>query len=1787
MPQQTAAPPVEAVSQKQATQAVSAFKDFIYSGNQQKKNEFLKIYKPEQTNEFVNALDAEFKKQILDDRTLGPMVIAYANAFNCKVYISMTEFIAVVEGIRNLVVANDTTTLEIWKQGPAALRYAKDAQGNPDKESNARADAFVKDFVEPLIRICESNVNSEAQLRINEAAFEAAGRFMALIETVKTQEGKTSTPAELKAKHAEALEIAKGTLAVMAANRANDGSFTPGFIDAFKMALGEQCAECANMVSAFESDRKDKGIDKLAYKDFAEMFDRIPTLFTRLLAPGHMDNYDGTARAFGPNLTNAVHSYLELYARQTEEIASVQSLNKRLGEVRQFVVTRGLGQFVATDTKEPLQSVIDDWQKRLDANPNREQRSKLNSGIPDIATLEDIEINMIINRRRARAVLDGNNDYYRTIGTQRWVPKLNAIVASVNNYVNDPMTGEFAKGLLKKEGMDNMPLQLGELADLVQQMDMETVATLKTLDRLLVTTPIDREQTRLDAITRIFDRLDGSINTLTGKMKAFYPGADGNALRASVAERFMIPFVVPVAGMDPVTALRARYEAMAKDRAFLEFRGRFASDITDYISALNTLKTASPGETFLKASRLEEAMKARALFLGLAGDTEMKRLLPEINKLLAAGNDTELRSLLKGIGVKPEDVKNLLAKENKKQLDITDVAKLQFENSNQTAAVRLEYAYGIYTLLNQHYGKNWARILPGKPAEMAKVCAMIDGLSSLPAPYASNVLGKIGTNLLKNYDDVSIGILATSIAESSQIFLGGDHYHLLIEYYNTLPRNIDRMFPDITAVQAERREPPGYDVRIRTPAEDPNFDLFVPGADMSVQVPKRIYSGVSVRGILRLATAPEVVEAPAAVPDFMERMSNFMDKYMVEGNVNLPLPYIRIPMLIHNIGLLAPDKLPPVGEMLSFDITGNMDINSIYTATQIGKESSATTTINAAQNFVREGATTVARESYRITKGTGMDASQAGIIEIQNLLVNRTHAPVPPKVLQSFYDQNPGLKDKLDKLGANDQAREKLYELLTSTKFTDVTEYRNAGITVGRGDKVTPGQGILTDVPVYPRLDAGDKVTLGPDSMQWLQDYVRQAGAAGTPKQLRVSQRSYNVNTMSFDFEQKGSLLQTIGTVFSGTAPKGAESFVLFRRDEAPGKEVSLTAHLYKRGPNGSFILSDAATIPKDMAQFIYEQAFARPLQKLYGQARGQPKSGDFVAQMDGAVLFSGPFTSSYTKWEQFQGAGAAMQILGWGGYADDEQTREGRAAGAFGHFMPDKRAFWVGRLTGENLRNDEEGKRRFYGELTYIKSDETEMRGFLGLANNNTWATTQGAIILNRAFDRDYLNMRYGGVGLGRYITSETDEGTETTGGGRIYGVSKDLLGGFIASAIYRNYTKGGETQITSLSTEARAFYDQNPALAGTLNQLGANVQARQKLYQLLTSTNPADIETYTKAGITVDANNKVTLGPNSRQWLQGYVKDADTAQKPKSELTEMLISAGVREAINDQLMLETGAGWDAVVNGKGAGFVQFEWVPEKGNVSNFSLGAYFIQDDKFIPIVGGTIGISSSSSAKTTIEAYTGLGEVRFRTPSGFGFAFGGGKVLGSGGFHAALGIPISKRLMLGAATSFSTDRLNAEAKKLTQQEGITGLIFTVSSESASEKTEEKAGKSGFRLANVFGSLALIHQNEELLRKAYGEAFQWDATAGLNWLTARSNLRGTLGTQYWTASKEDEVRSSYSLTAGMEYRIKTWKGTRFMLINPALNADLAVGSEKAQTATKTTSNVILHFNFGISAGF
>ncbi len=137
--------PAQLSVEQQAAAAVSALKDFIYTGSQQKKGEFVAAYRDlTRANaplDAANALAAEFRVRIAGDPQLGPIMEAYRNANGGKFY--APEFIAFMESVRDAALSGNQEKL-------AMLR-----------DTTFNSQEFVNKVVEPLLKSCAAGASPQ------------------------------------------------------------------------------------------------------------------------------------------------------------------------------------------------------------------------------------------------------------------------------------------------------------------------------------------------------------------------------------------------------------------------------------------------------------------------------------------------------------------------------------------------------------------------------------------------------------------------------------------------------------------------------------------------------------------------------------------------------------------------------------------------------------------------------------------------------------------------------------------------------------------------------------------------------------------------------------------------------------------------------------------------------------------------------------------------------------------------------------------------------------------------------------------------------------------------------------------------------------------------------------------------------------------------------------------------------------------------------------------------------------------------------------------------------------------------------------------------------------------------------------------------------------------------------------------------------------------------------------------------------------------------------------------
>ncbi len=273
-------------------------------------------------------------------------------------------------------------------------------------------------------------------------------------------------------------------------------------------------------------------------------------------------------------------------------------------------------------------------------------------------------------------------------------------------------------------------------------------------------------------------------------------------------------------------------------------------------------------------------------------------------------------------------------------------------------------------------------------------------------------------------------------------------------------------------------------------------------------------------------------------------------------------------------------------------------------------------------------------------------------------------------------------------------------------------------------------------------------------------------------------QRSTTMTRGRFDVDVEGSMLERMMLSMDATAPSGSDTAVYFLKEGD-----TYRSYVFQRFGGGSFGLVDVRTFTENEARMFYERTFESQPWRLYGGARisGGDAGGareDWMAAMDGAVLFSGLPSDE----EQFQGAGAAVQVGTGGGAADYEHTR-GQRSGLMGAYInPEEREYYVGRLYLSALEQSAERPGvGVHGEFQYFRARRGTIDAFLGSREvgeeGSAAEDIEGGIIAS------YLGEGWWGGGRGGYMMSQMirpqAEGTvpelaltrQQVAGGSVYG--------------------------------------------------------------------------------------------------------------------------------------------------------------------------------------------------------------------------------------------------------------------------------------------------------------------------------------------------------------------------------------------------------------------------------
>jgi hypothetical protein len=699
------------------------------------------------------------------------------------------------------------------------------------------------------------------------------------------------------------------------------------------------------LVDAYKRDLQgERELDELpamAYDDITNMLERMDIIARDLRTPGY--DIGRLSARFGDNLVNLVYSFIQ--EEMAPRIATLEDMKEKIDAIKEFAEENGIAEAKILIDGENLAH----WEsemERLRGLGEEASQDDINSLFRKLPRVSDLEY----ERRQAEkiaerfgALMDGSVAYYYSIG-DGWISRAMSLLAQIDDRKADGGAGWCFKAVLDS--------RLGE-----RDTNIETLRTT-----------VDQVRHALLVIGRARVALNGNLDE------------DQKANIDSMLDQ--IP--TDVMSEEDVEELKDDFEAMMRRAgeatAYTPQSLESAVDlIEDAVSAVPRelrerilLGTVSMwhyeiGGTEIDASGIDALRAAYRVIgreLGPAGD--FTRFDTKIQQLLES--TAEAAPLSTG----EEDIYDgAVVRDTKMRLE---AAAEVFNN------LPIEARFALYQLVKSERGVDSLATLTSEDAE--KIAGIINGLEGMPSAYAALLIRKAGPTLFENYDGGSIEVIVSAISGYSSALINGGFYRELGEYYEGLPERIREIFIDVYALRDMAREENGRrrDVRVRLPSDRPDFaEIYVPAANIVINVPRHVYVQWVASGAIEEHVAPDVTQGPAAPPSLRETERGLWED-AVWGRVNVPLPYISLPLVFENLWKLAPEFVPPVGDMNAFDLNASGAYHSYRTPA--GETS--TFAVREAGRIAGEGGREF-YESYEIASvGTGGEKRHIGQMRLRN-----------------------------------------------------------------------------------------------------------------------------------------------------------------------------------------------------------------------------------------------------------------------------------------------------------------------------------------------------------------------------------------------------------------------------------------------------------------------------------------------------------------------------------------------------------------------------------------------------------------------------------------------------------------------------------------------------------------------------------------------------------------------------------------------------------------------------------
>lgn len=689
-----------------------------------------------------------------------------------------------------------------------------------------------------------------------------------------------------------------------------DEQFMTAFLE--KLGAGER--------AVIERFMAREGITALTFSTMAGMLEDIENVSIELRAIEQFVNISDLEEAYNAAFVDSIRALLPEQRRLGEP--TMQDLRERIASLREFEEERGISlEGVLFGGK-----TLAEWEaqfQELEAIEARGRETVPQDGIDAIYISLPTRSALEREVREAARIADkfsdllrGDRPFYYTIG-ETWLSTARSLVAQADDRKADGLLGDFFKLRLDYElrsrrllHFDDVPvprLDTGGAPMLNEdgtQMMMYEPGISSTIDKIGRVLPVlrqiqrmlngrfneEEQEDRRESVRTMLDELPEDVFDQAARDAMF---ADFEAMMRTVEQPRYTSETIGAA----VALLRrvcSGLDVELQDRVLIEV-------VSSWHYELGGVPAGTP--------RLD-ALAAAYEHVATAQDGQYILNFERFNVMLEENLARMAEATPEGTGMEEglEGAEAALLTDRRARL--TDAAEIL---RNAPFEVRLQ----IYELLWRQLGR--------EPADASldagtydAIAGMLLGVEGMPPAYAAELLRSVGPTLLSDYDGPSIQAILTAINTYSQPIITAGLYRELEGYYAGLDQKIRDMFVNVVTLRNLGREDQGAfrDVRVLPPSDRSEFaQIYIPASRIMISVPKRIYEEwVSMGAVVQVTASPDASRgSPMANLRDIERRFFGTDAIQIE--LNVPLPYIYLPLVLENLDALRPDVAIPVEEM--------------------------------------------------------------------------------------------------------------------------------------------------------------------------------------------------------------------------------------------------------------------------------------------------------------------------------------------------------------------------------------------------------------------------------------------------------------------------------------------------------------------------------------------------------------------------------------------------------------------------------------------------------------------------------------------------------------------------------------------------------------------------------------------------------------------------------------------------------------------------------------------------------